>query len=321
MAVLTDYNTRGLKIVTPEPLSGTAGQALNDNFKAIAGKLDFTPSSLTALTALDMGTFNVTNVGTVDGIDVSAVSLSSMPTAAAADINCGAQNITNVGNVDGKDVSTLIDSAGAITAIESEATLEFDAATVISTAVGELGLTTTGTDAIDITAGAGLELDSGDTSNLTMTASAAVEKTLTVKSHNNNNTTAGHSKLLLTATKTHASAAATVSVAGDIVTIAGQIRYPYRAVSAAADTILATDSLIGADSTSNVVVFTLPAVSAVAAGVVITVKDIGGAAVTNNITVQQASAADPIDGSNSTIISANYGSVRLFCNGAAWFII
>jgi hypothetical protein len=320
MAVLTDYNTRGLKIVTPEPLSGTAGQALNDNFKAIAGKLDFTPSSLTALTALDMGTFNVTNVGTVDGIDVSAVSLSSMPTAAAADINCGAQNITNVGNVDGKDVSTLIDSAGAITAIESEATLEFDAATVISTAVGELGLTTTGTDAIDITAGAGLELDSGDTSNLTMTANAAVEKTLTVKSHNNDATTAGHSKLLLTATKTNSSAAATVSVAGDIVTIAGQIRYPYRAVSAAADTILATDSLIGADSTSNVVLFTLPLVSAVAAGVVITVKDIGGAAVTNNITVQRA-GSDAVDGGTSTIISANYGSVRLFCNGAAWFII
>jgi len=319
MAVLTDYNSRGLKIVTPEPLSGTAGQALNDNFKAIADMWNFSGASVAALVALDMGTFNITNVGTVDGIDVSAVSLSSMPTAAAADINCGAQNITNVGNVDGKDVSTLISSAEAITAVESEATLEFDAATVISTAAGELGLTTTGTDAIAITAGAALGLASGDTSNLTMTANAAVEKTLTVKSHNNDATALGNSKLLLTATRTHASATSTVSVAGDIVDIDGQIRYPYRTISVD-DTILSTDSLIGADSSAAAIVLTLPLVSTVAAGIVITVKDTGGAAVTNTITVQRA-GSDKIDGGNSAIISANYGSVRLFCNGTAWFII
>lgn len=329
MAALTDYNSRGLKIVTPEPLSGTGGQALNDNFKAIAGKLNFTPSSLTALVALDMGTNNITNVGTVDGVDISAISLSSMPTAAAGAIACNGQNITSVGTVDGKDVSTLIDGAGAILAVEAEATLEFDAATVISTAAGNLGLTTTGTNIVDINGAGGVTIDSATTSNFTLTANTAAERVLTIKADNDNNSASGDSKVLVTATKTHASAMATVNVAGDVVDIDGNIRFPYRAHgTGTTGTILATDHIITADSSGAAIVLTLPVVDTghtnnpakVDAGTVFIIKDIGGAANTYNITVQHGSS-EGVDGGTNTIINAAYGSVKLFCNGIKWYTI
>jgi hypothetical protein len=318
MASLTDYNSRGLKIVTPEPLSGAGGQALNDNFKAIADKLNFTPANLTLLGDLDLGTNAITNVGNVDGVDISGLSLDSLPTPAAADIACNGQNITGVGTVDGKDVSTLVDAAGAVAAVEAEATLEFDAATVISTATGDLDITLTGTDTLDVDAPI-IEIDSADSSNLTMTANAAIEKTLTVKAHNNDNTSNGDSKLLLTATKTGTGATGTVSVAGDLVDIDGSIRFPHRTVSADGN-INSTDHIVSTNSSSNTVLLTLPAVSAVGAGLVYIVKDVGGAAATNNITVQRA-GSDTIDGGNNVVISANYGSTKLYCDGAAWFTI
>jgi hypothetical protein len=50
-------------------------------------------------------TGDITVSGSVDGVDISAISLSNMPAAATGNIDCGAQAITNVGNVDGVDVS------------------------------------------------------------------------------------------------------------------------------------------------------------------------------------------------------------------------
>lgn len=329
MAALTDYNSRGLKIVTPEPLSGTGGQALNDNFKAIAGKLNFTPTNLTALVALDMGTFNITNVGTVDGVDISAMSLSNLPTNPAGAISCNSQNITNVGTVDGKDVSTLVDGAGAIAAVEAEATLEFDAATVISTATGNLSVTTTGSDIVDINGAGGVTIDSATTSNFTMTANAAAERVLTIKADNDNNSAAGDSKVLVTATKTHASAMAMVNVAGDVVDINGSVRFPYRAHgTATTGTILATDNIITVDSSGAAVVLTLPAIDTghtndpakVDAGAGFVIKDIGGAANTYNITIQRA-GSDAVDGGTNTVINTAYGSAKLFCDGIKWYTL
>lgn len=44
---------------------------------------------------------------TVDGVDISTLSLNTLPTAASGNIDCNGQAITNVGNVDGIDVSAL----------------------------------------------------------------------------------------------------------------------------------------------------------------------------------------------------------------------
>jgi len=56
---------------------------------------------------LHLNSKNITNVGDVDGVDVSEVSLSNQPTAATGNIDCGTQAITNVGNVDGIDISAI----------------------------------------------------------------------------------------------------------------------------------------------------------------------------------------------------------------------
>ena len=39
MTTITVYNNAGLKIVTPEPVAGDGGQALNDNFKRISSHM------------------------------------------------------------------------------------------------------------------------------------------------------------------------------------------------------------------------------------------------------------------------------------------
>lgn len=64
---------------------------------------------------------NITFSGaqTVDGIDISAISLSNQPAAASGNIDCGTQAITNVGNVNGVDVSGLSTTVGAL--VEDEA--------------------------------------------------------------------------------------------------------------------------------------------------------------------------------------------------------
>lgn len=62
---------------------------------------------------------------------------------------------------------------------------------------------------------------------------------------------------------------------------------------------------------------TLPA-AASCAGRVFIVKDESGNAGTNNITVD-GNASETIDGATTKAISANYGVLRLYCTGTAWF--
>jgi len=99
---------------------------------------------------LDMGANNIIVGGTVDGIDISAISLSNMPVAAAGNIDCGTQAITNVGNVDGVDVSAII----AFTTISCPAgtnpVADLLADTLNITATGDITITgNAGTDTID----------------------------------------------------------------------------------------------------------------------------------------------------------------------------
>lgn len=87
-------------------------------------------------------------------------------------------------------------------------------------------------------------------------------------------------------------------------------------------TITATDpDYIGITSTAAARTVTLPAASAVSAGRTFVVKDESGAAATNNITVQRA-GSDTIDGATTKVINTNYGSARLYSDGASkWFSV
>lgn len=73
-------------------------------------------------------------------------------------------------------------------------------------------------------------------------------------------------------------------------------------------------SLVGVDPTTAVVTVTLPAADSREAGSEITVKDEGGAAGTNAITV-----SGTVDGAANPTISADYGKLTVYTNGTAWF--
>lgn len=55
-------------------------------------------------------------------------------------------------------------------------------------------------------------------------------------------------------------------------------------------------------------------------GRLIVVKDAGGNAAANNITIT-TEGAQTIDGAATYVINANYGKVTLYCDGSNWFVI
>lgn len=70
-------------------------------------------------------------------------------------------------------------------------------------------------------------------------------------------------------------------------------------------------------ATGSAVTYTIPSAK-VAAGRVFIVKDGGGGAGSNNITVA-TEGSETIDGSSTLVISTNYAAARLFSDGTNWF--
>jgi hypothetical protein len=77
---------------------------------------------------------------------------------------------------------------------------------------------------------------------------------------------------------------------------------------------------IGVDSTNNIVDVRLPSASLLLNGQTYVVKDEGGNANSNNITIL-ASGAETIDGQNSIVLESPYASVQLYCNGSNKYFI
>ena len=81
------------------------------------------------------------------------------------------------------------------------------------------------------------------------------------------------------------------------------------------------DSVILCDSSSSSFTVTLPAASAGLKGRRFVVKDSGGAAATNAISVAQA-GSETIDGSGSAFsLDINYAAACFICDGSNWFVI
>ena len=98
-------------------------------------------------------------------------------------------------------------------------------------------------------------------------------------------------------------------------------RYP----TAVSYTVLLTDVgmgwVIAVTDTSAARTITLPAANSVTAGFMLRIKDEGGLAGTNNITIARA-GTDTIDGATSLTINTNYGVRGVYSNGSnAWFTI
>lgn len=84
-------------------------------------------------------------------------------------------------------------------------------------------------------------------------------------------------------------------------------------------TIAWLDDVVLVDSSSGAVTVTLPR-TIEAHGRRVTVKDAGGAAGTNTITVDTAGDST-IDGAATASISSNYGTLTMICDGTDWHII
>mgnify|MGYP000930239337 CR=1 FL=1 len=92
------------------------------------------------------------------------------------------------------------------------------------------------------------------------------------------------------------------------------------AVGAGAYTTLATDQYIGKTSiTGGGDTITLIAAATVG-GRFYHIKDESGTAGTDNITID-GNGAETIDGAATFVINTNYGSVKIFSTGSAWFLI
>lgn len=85
-------------------------------------------------------------------------------------------------------------------------------------------------------------------------------------------------------------------------------------------TIEKSNYIIGVDSTSNSITVTLPDASTLSSGHAFIVKDEGGAAFTNNITIS-ASGSQLINSSNTAVLEVPYSSIQLYCNGTNKFFI
>ena len=85
--------------------------------------------------------------------------------------------------------------------------------------------------------------------------------------------------------------------------------------------VTTADYYIGADSTSNTVLLSLPTASTTTNGQTFIIKDEGGNANNHNITISCSVGGDQIDGQNLIILESPYASVQVYCDGATKYYI
>ena len=93
----------------------------------------------------------------------------------------------------------------------------------------------------------------------------------------------------------------------------------YKRTASATDyTAKVSDFIIAITNTGAARTVNLPPVASAGVGTVYIVKDESGGAGTNNITID-GDGSETIDGATTKVINTNYGAVRLYCTGSAWF--
>ena len=116
----------------------------------------------------------------------------------------------------------------------------------------------------------------------------------------------------------------TLNVAGELTTIgatfmSGAVVHKRKLVNANYS-VATTDYYVGVDTTNNTVKLTLPEATQLLDGQTIIIKDEGGSANSNHITVS-GSASDTIDGKNTILLESPFASIQLYCNGENKFFI
>tara|TARA_R110002124_G_scaffold182178_2_gene349631 strand:- start:493 stop:1257 length:765 start_codon:yes stop_codon:yes gene_type:complete len=85
--------------------------------------------------------------------------------------------------------------------------------------------------------------------------------------------------------------------------------------------ITISDYYIGTDTSSNPILLNLPTASAAAEGQAFIIKDEGGNATNNNITISASGNSDFIDGQKFIVLESPHASVQLYCDGATKYYI
>jgi len=117
-----------------------------------------------------------------------------------------------------------------------------------------------------------------------------------------------------------AGAFSALTVTDNIETGGGQI-VNVTTVAAATYDLLVTDYILNVTYTGTAAVTSLTLMTAqTVAGRIIHIKDAGGNATTNNITVD-TEGSETIDGSATLSITTSYNAVTLYCDGSDWFIM
>ncbi|MBL97616.1 MAG: hypothetical protein CMF52_07350 [Legionellales bacterium] len=99
----------------------------------------------------------------------------------------------------------------------------------------------------------------------------------------------------------------------NILKLGGSLKLGRTSVSSSY-TAATTDFFVGADTSNAAFQITLADAAQMLDGQMLVIKDEGGAANNNNITVA-ASGSQTIDGQNQVILESPYASIQLYCNG------
>ena len=105
----------------------------------------------------------------------------------------------------------------------------------------------------------------------------------------------------------------------NVLNLAGGLKMSRRTITSTA-TASATDYFIGINSSASAIDLRLPSAAALLSGQTLIIKDEGGAAHTNNITILP-SGSQTIDGQNSIVLESPFASVQLYCNGTNKYFI
>ncbi len=92
-------------------------------------------------------------------------------------------------------------------------------------------------------------------------------------------------------------------------------------VAAATHTLRSDEGVLSVSYTATGAVDITLATAEKLTGRFVTIKDAGGSAGTNNITIAPESGSDEIDGEKSLTINENYAAVTLYCDGTSWYVI
>jgi hypothetical protein len=88
-------------------------------------------------------------------------------------------------------------------------------------------------------------------------------------------------------------------------------------ITAATDTLDDTNYFVRGDCTSNAITLTLPAASG-NTGLTYIIKKVDSTG--NSLTID-GNASETIDGSTTAVISSQYDSITIICNGTNWDIV